>query len=43
MCGIVTAIAGGTNSPTFAEDGEVSYLRYHPILVFPSFARTARL
>jgi hypothetical protein len=37
---IVTAVAGGTNSHTFAEDGEVSYSHYHPILVFPSFVHT---
>jgi hypothetical protein len=34
----VSALAGGTNSHTFAEDGQVSYLYHDPILVFPSFA-----
>ena len=33
---------GGTNSHTFANDGETSYLGRHPTWVFASFVQRAR-
>ena len=41
VCGIVTAVTGGTNSPMFAKDGKISYLDYHLISIFPLYAPMA--